>query len=138
LHENYRRNQNIKSSSDRSFGIVFAILFAGIGFWPLLGSVEPRWWAVAASIALIAIAMFLPTFLAPFNRAWTSFGLLLHRIVSPLILALVFYLAVTPTGILMRLAGKDTLRTKFDENAESYWIPRDPPGPPPSSMKNQY
>lgn len=138
LHEIDERQYQIKQSSDRSFGIVFTVLFALIGIWPLLDATAPRWWAILIAVVLLVIAIFRPPILAPLNRAWTRFGLLLHGVVNPILMALMFYLAVTPIGLLMRLAGKDPLRTRFDDTAVSYWIHRDPPGPPPSSMKNQY
>ncbi len=80
----------------------------------------------------------MPSLLAPLNRVWTKFGLLLHKVVSPIVLGVMFYLVITPTGLLMRLFGKDPLRLKFDGTAKSYWIPREPPGPKPDSIKDQF
>lgn len=88
--------------------------------------------------AFLLLAMLIPQVLAPANRLWTKFGLLLHNIVSPIALGILFFLVVTPTGLLMRLFGKDPLRLRFDPAASSYWIKRDPPGPAADSLKNQF
>jgi hypothetical protein len=79
-----------------------------------------------------------PGLLAGLNRQWTKLGVLLGKVVSPIALGLLFYCAIAPLGIVMRLAGKDPLRLKFDRAAESYWIRREPPGPAPDSMTNQF
>jgi hypothetical protein len=76
--------------------------------------------------------------LSPLNRLWLRFGLLLHKIVSPLVLGIMFFLVITPIGLLMRAVGKDLLRLKFDKRSSSYWIERLPPGPPPESLKDQF
>jgi len=95
-------------------------------------------WSIAAAAAFALLALAVPRALAPLNRAWTAFGDLLHRIVSPVALGILYYGVVTPTGLLMRLAGKDPLRLRFDPAARSYWIERRPPGPPPESLKDQF
>lgn len=125
-------------SSERSFGIVFAVVFLLVGSWPLLAGELPRWWAVAIAGAFLFAGLFLPRILSPLNVAWLRFGLLLHRITSPLILAMLFYLTVLPTGLIMRALGKDPLRLRFDRSARSYWIERSPPGPEPQSLRNQF
>jgi hypothetical protein len=91
---------------------------------------------VAGVFALVAILR--PTLLRHPNRLWTKLGLLLGKIVSPVALAILFYGVVAPIGMLVRLTGKDPLRLRLDSGAESYWIPRKPPGPPPESMTNQF
>jgi hypothetical protein len=137
-HESYDRLEEIKGSSERSFGIVFAVVFAVIGLWPLLVGRGPRLWSVAVGAVFLICAFVLPKALAPLNRLWLRFGLLLHRIVSPIALGIMFFLVITPTGLLMRALGKDPLRLKFDRNLASYWIDRVPPGPPPESFKDQF
>ena len=124
--------------SDSGFGFVFAALFAVIGgaLWAGRGSFAA--WPFAVSGAFLAAAVFRPRLLGPLNRAWFRFGLLLSRIVSPVVLALLFYAVVTPTGLVMRLLGKDPLRLRFDRQADSYWIRRNPPGPRPAAMRNQF
>ena len=138
LHEDFAREAKVEGSSDRSFGIVFAVVFAIIGLWPLLGSGQVRIWALGIAVAFILAALARPGLLAPLNRLWTRFGLLLHKVVSPLIMGMLFYLTVTPIGLLMRAFGKDPLRLRPNPDAASYWIERDPPGPAPETMKNQF
>jgi hypothetical protein len=137
-HESYDRHEEIKRSSERSFGIVFAVVFAVIGLLPLAFAGGLRLWALAVAAAFLLCAFVFPTLLAPLNRLWLRFGLLLHKIVSPVVLWIMFFLVVTPTGLLMRALGKDPLRLKFDRNLASYWIERVPPGPPPESFKDQF
>jgi hypothetical protein len=131
----------IATSSDRSFGIVFAVVFAIIGLWPVLfGDTArgARGWSLAIAAAFLVVALVRPGLLAPLNRLWTKFGLLLHRIVSPLVMGLLFFAVITPMAVAIRLTGKDLLQLKHDPEAESYWIPRVPPGPAPETIKNQY
>lgn len=137
-HEDLTRGERVEGSSDRSFGLVFAIVFLLIGAWPLLHGGPPRWWAggIAAVFAMVAVAR--PALLASLNRLWIKLGILLGKVVSPIALGIVFYGVLVPIGVAMRLAGKDPLRLKHDVNASSYWIPREPPGPPPDSMNNQF
>jgi len=137
-HESFERDQQVKGSSDRSFGFVFAAVFAIIGLWPLVRGAEPRSWSLIVAAVFLAIAVVHPRLLAPLNRLWLKFGLLLHKITNPIIMACVFFLAVVPTALIMKMMGKDPLRRKLDKGAASYWIHRTPPGPPPDSMKNQF
>ncbi len=137
FHEDYRQDA-VRSSSNRSFGVVFAAVFAIVALWPLTHAGVARVWAVAIAVAFLAVALARPSLLAPLNRAWTAFGLLLHKITNPLIMGLVFYGAVTPTALIMRALGKDPLRRRFDRDATSYWIEREPPGPEPDSMNRQF
>jgi saxitoxin biosynthesis operon SxtJ-like protein len=125
-------------SSDRSFGLVFAAFFALIGGWPLVHGVAPRWWALALAAAFAVLALVRPQLLHPLNRAWLAFGRLLHKVVSPLVMGLVFFVAVTPTAWLMRWRGKDVLSLKRRRDLDSYWVVRDGPPPAPESMKNQF
>ena len=137
-HELQSREEVIKGSSDRSFGIVFAVVFALIAAisWYHDGT-HWHWW-LGGSLVFALIAMARPPLLAPLNRLWTKFGLLLAAVVSPVVLGLVFYLCITPIGFLMRLFGKDPMRLRLEPEADTYWIRRDPPGPPPESLKNQF
>ena len=138
MHEDLRRSHDVKTSNERSFGIVFAAVFILIGLWPLLGGGAVRSWAFAAGAAFLILALFWQTPLRPLNRLWLRFGSLLHALVSPIVMGLMFYSTVLPVGLLMRLAGKDPLRLKRDPQAPSYWIVRRPPGPAPESMSNQF
>lgn len=137
-HEDLTREDKVEGSSDRSFGWVFTAVFVLIGAWPLIHSNAPRWWAIGIAAAFALVTLIKPTLLAGLNRLWMKFGLLLGKIVSPIALGVLFYLVFTPMGLLMRLFGKDPLRLKFDRAGDSYWIRREPPGPPPKSMTNQF
>lgn len=139
MHEHSPRHiVPAEGSSDRSFGLVFAVFFLIVGLQPLLRGLDPRLWALEFSGVLIVAALFAPTMLTSFNRLWMKLGLLMHGIVSPIALAILFYGVVTPTGLIMRLFGKDPLRLAFDRDAVSYWIERNPPGPDAESLKNQF
>ena len=138
LQDIFRPDDDIQRSSDRSFGLVFAVVFAIVGCWPLLGGNAVRWWALAIAAAFLGIALARPVLLAPLNAAWTRLGLLLHRIVNPIVMGLVFFFVVTPTGLIMRALGKDAMRRRFDRDAESYWAPRDGGSPEPETMKRQF
>jgi hypothetical protein len=139
MHENFQRREKIKGSSDRSFGLIFAAVFALAAFLPLLrASHQPRWWAVVIAIAFALVAVLWPKRLAVLNRLWLQFGLLLHAITGPIVLALLFYGAVVPIGLLKRMFGKDSLRLQADRAANTYWIIRDPSESALSSMKQQF
>ena len=137
-HENFSRQEDIKSSSDRSFGLVIATVFLIITLWPLIRGEPTRWWALAVATVFAALALLWTAALAPLNKCWTKLGVLLYRVLSPIVLGLLFYVTVTPIALLMRLLGKDPLRLRRDPDAASYWIERTPPGPAPESMKNQF
>ena len=140
MHENLERDEasKPKQSTDRAFGLVMAAFFAVVGFWPLPSGSDPYWWSIAVSGAFALTAMTRPGVLAPLNRLWTAFGLLLHKITNPIFLGAIYFVAVVPTGLILRALGKDLLRTRFDRDAETYWIKRDPPGPPPATMTRQF
>jgi len=125
-------------SSDRSFGFVFAAMFALIAFWPLLHWDEPRWWALGLAAVFALLAIIRPTALRPLNRVWLAFGRLMHRVVSPLVMGAIFFAGVTPTGWIMRLLGKDVLSLKRRPDASTYWITRAPAEPETTTMKNQF
>jgi len=137
-HEDLTREHRVRGSSDRSFGIVFALVFAVVGAWPMLSAGSPRWWAFAIAVPMALIARLKPAVLAWPNRQWGRLGILLARFISPIALGVLFYLVFTPVGTLMRVAGKDPLHLRRDRSATSYWRPRVPPGPPPDSMNNQF
>lgn len=125
----------IEGSSDRSFGLVFTVFFLVVTSLPLFYGNGLRLWALGLAGAFLMLALTAPKLLSPFNRLWTRFGMLLHRVVSPLALGILFYGVVMPTGLLMRLFGKDLLRLRLDKSANSYWIQRRPSEPTPESLK---
>lgn len=128
----------VQMGSDRSFGLVFAAVLALVALWPLKSGGEIRLWAAGAATAFLVLALMLPRLLRPLNLVWFKFGMLLHRVVTPLVMGLLFFLTVTPVGLLMRATGKDPMRLKRAPQAASYWIVRTPPGPSADSLKNQF
>lgn len=137
-HEDLSRHQKIEGSSDRSFGLVFGGVFLLIAAWPLWYGATPRWWAAGMATVFAVVAVMRPALLAGLNRLWTKLGVLLGKLVSPIALGVLFYCVLVPIGVVMRIAGKDPLRLKRDAGTASYWIPREPPGPPRDSMGNQF
>lgn len=137
-HEDFSREEQIQGSSDRSFGLVMAAFFALIGLLPLVSTRQPRWWALAVAAAFALAAWLRPQTLTRLNALWMKLGLLLSRVVTPVVLGLLFFVTVTPIALLMRLLGKDPLRLRRDPKAASYWITRSPSRPESSSMKNQF
>jgi large-conductance mechanosensitive channel len=137
-HERLAVDEVATGASNRSFGLTFAIVFALIGLSPLVRGRPVRGWAfVVAAVVFLAALMF-PRGLAPLNRIWLRFGLFLHACISPVILALVFFATVTPIGLVRRALGKDSIRRQADEDAVTYWIERQPPGPEPGTMRRQF
>jgi CBS domain containing-hemolysin-like protein len=137
-HEDWSRQETVKASSDRTFGLVFTAFFALVAFLPLVRDHRPRWWAAVLSGLFLVLALAVPGILRPLNRAWTALGGLLHTVTNPILLGILFYLVFTPFGWLLRRTGKDFLRLKRPEDAQTYWIVRQPPGPEPQSMSNQF
>lgn len=138
LHEDYSREEQVKAGTDRGFGFVFAGFFALISALSLWRGGVGWHWMLPVSAAFLAVALIYPKALAPLNKGWMKFGLLLYKVMNPIILGLLFFVTIMPIGLLMRAFGKDFLRLKLDRNAKSYWIERAPPGPPPQSMRNQF
>jgi hypothetical protein len=124
--------------SDSNFGLMFCGALVLIGLWPLWHHQAIRWWALGSGLAFGVIASAAPAVLAPLRRVWMKFGLLLGRVVSPVVMGALLYLVVTPVGLVQRLFGRDQLHLKWDREAETYWQFRQPPGPKPDSMTNQF
>jgi len=125
---------DIRISSNRSFGIVFFVVFLLIALYPLTHGGEIRIWSLIISILFLILGLLNSKILAPLNKIWFKFGILLGKIVSPLIMGIIFFLVVTPIGFIMRLLGKDVLNLKYNKN-KSYWIEKNGPK---SKMKNQF
>jgi hypothetical protein len=137
-HEGVSREEKVEAGSDRSFGIVMAVALAAVtllnawhsgGLWP---------WTGGLAALFLAAGLLRPSVLNPLKQLWLRSGLLLHRVVNPIVMALLFYGTVLPTGLVMRMLGKDLLQLKRQPGAESYWIVRQPPGPSPESMRDQF
>ncbi len=137
-HEDFQRHDVADGGSDRSFGVVFAVVAGSVAMLPLWDGRVPRWWALGAAAVFLVLAIAAPRALRPLNRLWHRFGLLLARFMNPLVLGLLFYFVITPIGLIMRMAGKDPLRLRRQPKSDSYWIERAPPGPAPETMKNQF
>ncbi|MDP6031353.1 MAG: SxtJ family membrane protein [Alphaproteobacteria bacterium] len=138
LHEDLSRGHVAERASPRGFGIVFAAVFAVIGLWPMTDGEGARVWALVLGAAFLVLALMRPSLLAPLNRIWLGLGAVLHRIVNPLVMGLMFFAVITPMALILKLVGKNLLHRCFSPDAQSYWIPRQPPGPEPQSMRNQF
>ena len=125
---------DIKISSNRSFGIVFFIVFLLIALYPIIIGQNVRLWSLAISLVFLVLGIANSPILTPFNKLWFKFGILLGKIVSPLVMGIIFFLVVTPIGILMRILNKDILNLKYN-NKSTYWIEKTGPK---SKMKNQF
>ena len=129
------KQASTERSSEKSFGLVFSIFFLIVALYPLLTSSSLRMWALVLSIIFLLLAVLAPKILVLPNKLWFKFGLLIGSIVAPIVMSLVYFVTVVPTGLFMRLLGKDLLKQKLDKNAKSYWIERKEPI---GSMKNQF
>ena len=123
-----------KISSNRSFGILFSIVFAIITFWPIFSGNPLRLWSLPISIIFLVLGLLNSKLLNPLNIVWVKFGELLGRIIAPIVMAIIYFIIVTPIGLFMRLIGKDLLNIKFSK-ANTYWIKREKKI---SSMKKQF
>tara|TARA_B100000470_G_C19775856_1_gene385293 strand:+ start:208 stop:591 length:384 start_codon:yes stop_codon:yes gene_type:complete len=120
--------------TNRNFGIVFFIVFLIISFWPLLKSGDVRYWSLVVSVIFLILALLNSKILTPLNKVWMKFGFILGKIVSPIVMGFIFFFVVTPTGIIMRVLGKDLLNLKKN-NQNTYWIKKDNKN---NNMKNQF
>ena len=129
------RHVSTEQSSEKSFGVVFSIVFLIVALYPLITSESLRIWALVVSIIFFLLAFLAPKILVLPNKLWFKFGLLVGSIVAPIVMTLIYFVTVLPTGLIMRLLGKDLLKQKLDKNAKSYWVKR---SEPMGSMKNQF
>ena len=127
-------NMELKKSSNKSFGVVFFIVFIIIGFWPLFDINTYRLWAIIIALIFLALGLVNSKLLTPLNILWFKFGIFLGKIVSPIVMGVIFFFVVTPIAILMRISKKDLLNLKFN-NKETYWIKK---SNYKSKMKNQF
>lgn len=138
FHEDLSRSEEVRGSTDRIFGLTFAAFFTFLGLWPFLSGGNVRLPAMGAAAVFLLVAIFFPALLRPLNRLWMKLGLLLGRIVNPIVTAVLFFLVFTPSGLVRRWLGKDPLRLKREPEASTYWITKDPPGPLPETMTKQF
>ncbi|MDC1027541.1 SxtJ family membrane protein [Candidatus Pelagibacter sp.] len=125
---------DIKISSNRSFGIVFFIVFLLIAIYPLVNQGEIRVWSILISLLFLILGIINSKILTPLNKVWFKFGIFLGKIISPIIMGVIFFLVVTPIAFLMRMLKKDLLNLKYNKNS-TYWIEKNEPK---SKMKNQF
>lgn len=130
--------EDLPRSSDRTFGFIFSGIFLAIAAYPLIHGQPVRIWAIGLAVPLAVVSIVCPWLLRSAHDLWIKFGLNLHALMSPVALALLFFLAVVPTGLIMRALGKRFLQLRIDPAAETYWIERRPTGPTPESLHQQF
>jgi hypothetical protein len=138
-HENLVSYDERDPPSIRAFGITIGAVLCIIGLFPFaIGSGSVRWWALGIGGAFLTAAFLAPQLLEPLNRLWFRLGMLLHRVINPLVLGLLFIVVITPVALALRLLGKRPIAGLADPEAPSYWITRDPPGPEAETIRNQF
>ena len=125
---------DVKISSNRSFGVVFFVVFLLIALYPVINNEEIRAWSLIVSLIFLVLGLLNSKILNPLNQIWFKFGILLGRIISPFIMAIIFFFVVTPIGLIMRTLGKDILNLRYNTK-KTYWIEKTGPK---SKMKNQF
>ncbi len=131
----YKQYIEVESGSEKSFGIVFAVVFLLISLYPLVDNKDVHLWSLIISLIFFLLAYVAPKVLSVPNKLWFKLGMALGAVVAPVVMALVYFTTVVPIGLIMRLMGKDLLRQKLDKNTKSYWIERNEPM---GSMKDQF
>lgn len=137
-HEDLKREHAVTQSTNRSFGFVMAAGFTLFTLAPLFSHQPVRLWTAPIAAGFLLATLAAPRVLRPLNQVWFNLGLRIGKITSPIFLALFYYGLLTPLALAMRIRGKDFLRLRTDRAATSYWIPRVPPGPEPSSLRRQF
>lgn len=135
FHENFDRNDKVKLISEKSFGLTFAVVFLLLAILPILFQHPIRLWSLMISLIFYIVTFLSPKLLKPLSLYWLNFGLLLNKIISPVVLLLLYYLAFVPTGLLLKLLKKDILKLKINKLSDSYWNKSDAQI---SSMKDQF
>jgi hypothetical protein len=138
LHEDLHREDEAIGPSDRKFGLTIGAILALVAAWKAWHASSWAYAFAAAAVFLLFFALWRPGALAPLNKAWLRLGLLLYRVVNPVVMAILFYLTILPIGLIMRAAGKDLLRLKRDRAASTYWLPRSEERPLSESMRQQF
>jgi hypothetical protein len=145
FHEDFSRKEEVKGASDRGFGLTvggillaIAAVRAGLDLWHGTASGWLEGTLAGIGFFLVVFGLAAPAHLAPLNRAWTRLGLVLFKVVNPVVLGVIYLSTIVPIGLTMRLMGRDLLNLKLDRQAASYWVVREPPGPPPETMTRQF
>ena len=128
-------SDKIKISSNRSFGLLFFVVFLIVSLWPLINEDSIRIWSVIISAIFLILGLLNSKLLTPLNLLWFKFGMILGAVVAPFIMGVIFFLTVTPIGLVMKIMGKDLLNKKYDKKKKTYWIKRDVPI---GTMKRQF
>jgi len=129
------KKNSVKISSNKSFGFLFFVVFVAISLWPLKSQEDLRLWALVLSLIFLVLGILNSRFLTPLNKLWYKFGIFLGSIVSPIVMGIIFFMIVTPTGLIMRFLGKDLLRVNKNKIASTYWINREKQK---TTMKKQF
>ena len=111
-------------SSNRSFGVLFFVVFLALAFWPMLNNGAPNYYLILLSLIFLILGLVNSKILSPLNKGWIKFGEILGKIIAPIVMAMVYFLILTPISLLVRLFGKDLIEMKFNNNVKSYWIKR--------------
>ncbi len=138
IHEDLGRHAEVERFSDRSTGLVFGGFFLVVALFPLLRGGRFRLWALCLSGGFVLLALLVPRVLSPLSAVWFRLGLLLGAVMNRVVTALLFYVVFTPVALVLRLLGKDLLHLRPAPEASTYWIARQPPGPAPETMKQQF
>ena len=138
FHESFDGHGEVRSSTNRSFGLTFFAVFLLISILPLLHHNHPRYWLLNAAAGILVVLLIRPSWLTIPNKYWTRLGLLLGKVMTPIVLGIMFYVLLTPMALMIRICGKDLLSMKLSKKLPSYWVNRTPPGPEPESLKNQF
>ena len=126
--------QKIKLPSNRNFGIVFSIVFLIIALWPLLSQNDIRIWSLIISGIFLVLGLINSKLLLPLNKIWFKFGIFLGNFIAPIVMGIIYFMVVTPTGLIMKMLGKDLLNLKKDDK-DTYWIEKDNSN---NDLKNQF
>lgn len=138
-HDNIVSHDNREPPSIKNFGVSFALVFGVIALWPTVFRGEhPRYWALVLGGAFVSAAFLSPGILKPLNLLWFKLGMLLHKVVNPIVLGIMFVVFITPVALGLRLFGKKLIPLTFERDKPTYWIERVPPGPSPESLRKQF
>mgnify|MGYP001490130186 FL=1 len=129
------KQEEIKISSNKSFGIVFFVIFIVIALWPLMKGGDLKIWSIIIAIIFLFLGLINSKILTPLNKLWFRFGVLLGKIVAPIVMGIIYFVLVTPIGVIMKIFKKDILNLKIDKNKKTYWLKKDENK---QNMKNQF
>jgi predicted membrane protein len=136
--DDFTRNPAVNLSSDRTFGLVWTVFLVLYGLAPLRHAGRVRVWPIVLASILLLISVFFSKVLHRLNLLWARVGLLLSRVVNPIVMGLLFFIGFVPVGLVNRMRRKDPLQLKIIPSASTYWITREPSGSPPENMTHQY